>query len=391
MDYRLTLPRRIEFRCGAREQLGSIASQLGRRVWLVNGSRTLERNGVIDRLRAICGACGLSLLPLPVASREPQVQDVDALVRQVREAGTGEADVVLGIGGGSAIDLAKAVAALATQPGGHSIRDYLEGIGRGRQLTAPPLPIIAMPTTAGTGSEATCNAVISSTDPPVKKSLRSESLIPSAVIIDPELTLTVPPDVTAATGMDALTQLIESFLSRRANAFTDGLCRAGLQAGLPMLARACRDGHDIAARTAMSHAAFLSGMALANSGLGMAHGVAAALGVVASVPHGLACAVMLPSTLRANLTVRLDRIAEIGRMLPTVGLGMASDHEAANAAIDFIEQLCDELDIPRRLSELGITRAQLPRLVATSRGNSMSGNPRDIDDAELLQLLQQIC
>jgi alcohol dehydrogenase class IV len=294
-------------------------------------------------------------------------------------------DFVLAIGGGSAIDLAKAVAALATNPAGDTVRDFLEGVGRGLQIANPPLPVVAVPTTAGTGSEATKNAVISSYDPHFKKSLRSDLMIPRLVLVDPELTIGLPPATTAQTGLDAITQLVESYISRRARPIPQALALAALPAAVAALPVAVRDGSDRPAREAMAHAALISGICLANSGLGMAHGVAAALGVHCRMAHGLACAVMLPATLAANRNVAEARLAELGRAL---GWPAGSDAEAADFFCQQIRQLCRELGVPARLSELGVRREQIPDLVRDSRGNSMSANPRDVPDAELQQILE---
>jgi alcohol dehydrogenase class IV len=388
MNYDLLFPRRVLFGWGRRVESGEASRQLGRRAFCIGGSRTLEANGTIAALLGHLEAHGCEVVRIASASREPEVEDVDAAVASVRESGAGEADFVLAVGGGSAIDLAKAVAALATNRHGDSVRDFLEGVGRGLKLDQPPLPILAMPTTAGTGSEATKNAVISSFDPPFKKSLRSDLLVPHTVIIDPELTLTNPPGVTAHSGMDAITQLIESFISCRSQPVTRALCVEGLRRALPHIEEAVANGQSRKAREAMAQAAFLSGVALANSGLGMAHGVAAALGVHCRVPHGLACAVMLPVALRVNRDAALSDLAE----LATGVLEQPGDDEAtaADMFIERINAMIDNVGIPKRLSETGVRREQVPTLVRSSRGNSMNGNPREISDTELATILEAV-
>jgi alcohol dehydrogenase class IV len=310
------------------------------------------------------------------------------MAADLRKRGGGPGDLVLAVGGGSAIDLAKAVAALATNTGGTTVSDYLEGVGRGLVLTAPPLPVLALPTTAGTGTEATKNAVISSYDPPFKKSLRSEKIMPSAVLIDPELTVSVPPATTAATGMDAITQLLERYLSRRAKPIPQALSLQGLGLALKALPRAVEDGRCREAREHMAHAALLSGLALANSGLGFAHGVAAALGVVCRVPHGLACAVMLPTALRVNRSACGLEMTRLAAAL--LGQDFSSQDAAADAVIDLVERLCLRLGIPRRLSALGVLPGQLAELVRCSRGTSMSGNRQEVSDEELTRLLAEM-
>ncbi len=397
LNYSFFAPHQIVFGWGRRAELGTLAAQHGRRALLVSGSRTLERNGVIDQLGGQLRAAGLDVLRFPTASREPEVRDVDQLVAEFRALDPTDTDVVIAVGGGSTIDLAKAAAALATNRQGDSVVEFLEGVGRGLQITRPPLPLIAIPTTAGTGAEATKNAVISSNsettetnpsaDPaaPYKKSLRSELMVPRLVLVDPELAVSVPPDVTAFTGMDAITQLIESYISRRAAPIPQGLCLHGLKLAVPALPIAVKEGSSQPAREAMAHAALLSGMALANSGLGFAHGVAAALGVTCRVPHGLACAVMLPAALHLNLSVRTRELADLERLFdPEVGI----DPVAANAFVDRMETLCESLNIPARLRDIGVRREQLPALVPGSRGNSMSGNPRDVGDHKLAEILE---
>jgi alcohol dehydrogenase class IV len=320
---------------------------------------------------------------------EPEVADVDRLAASVRRQNAGPGDFLLAVGGGAAIDLAKATAAMATNHESPTVQDYLEGVGRGLQLRSDPLPVLAVPTTAGTGAEATRNAVISSYDPPFKKSLRDNRLMPRIALVDPELTVSVPPAVTAASGMDAITQLIESFISRKAQPIPQALCLEGLKLAVPALAEAVADGSSRPAREKMAHAALLSGMALANSGLGLAHGVAPALGTHCRVPHGVACAVMLPVALRVNREVRRPELARLACLLFDCGPSLPPE-ETVDVLIREIEALCTRVGIPRRLSELGVRPEQIPDLVRDSRGSSMSGNPRELTDPELTTLLEEI-
>jgi alcohol dehydrogenase class IV len=397
MQYTLLLPRKIVFGWGRRAEAGELARSLGRRAWIVSGSRTLQREGVLDELQQNLRQAGVESELLTTITREPEVDDVDTAVAHLVEAGVGEGDFVLGIGGGAGMDTAKAVAALATNRHGDSVRDFLEGVGAGLTIDHDPLPTLMMPTTAGTGTEATKNAVISSYDPPFKKSLRSEQMVPDAVLVDPELTVSCPPSVTAQSGMDAITQLIESRISRRATPFTKPLCQGGFDQvwqylGDPAVVRAFDCPDDQQSRESMSHAALLSGIALANSGLGMAHGVAAALGVHCRVPHGLACAVMLPIAIAANVGTS----GELTDLLMKLGLfALADDADAkpsaeklVAAALNRIRDVNAHMGIPSRLSELGVTAEQIPDLVRSSRGNSMDGNPRDIADEELDAILR---
>ncbi len=388
LAYSLLTPPQIVFGWGQRSQLGKLAATLGSRVFLIAGSRSLTVAGVISELERSLQSAGLQVVTLTAAGREPEVADVDQLTQSLLAHDPGVGDCMVAVGGGSTIDLAKAVSAMATNRHGTTVCDFLEGVGKGLTITADPLPLLAMPTTAGTGSEATKNAVISSYDPLFKKSLRSDRMVPRIVLIDPELTVSVPPLTTAYTGMDAITQLLESAISRRSAPIPLALCREGLQRALPAIVTACREGTNRAAREAMSHAALLSGIALANSGLGLAHGVAAALGVHARVPHGLACAVMLVPALQFNRDVSLSTLGDLGRSL--LQLPDASDDLAADALIRQIDTLCDQVQIPRRLRDIGVSREQIPALVTASHGNSLNGNPRDVSDPELQTLLEML-
>jgi alcohol dehydrogenase class IV len=384
-SYEWVAPRRIVFGWGRRSEIGALAAALGQRAFLVLGSRTLKRTGAVSELRHLLSQQGVEVIELATITEEPTVAHVDAAAAHVRGATPRGGDFLLAFGGGSAIDLAKAVAALATNTLGASVRDYLEGIGRGLKLLAPPLPIMALPTTAGTGSEATKNAVISVDSPGVKKSLRDDRLMPEVVLVDPELTVSLPAPVTAQTGMDAITQLIESYISRKARPIPRALAAEGLRLALGAIVEAFDNGRSRPAREAMAHAALLSGMALANSGLGMAHGVAAALGVHCGVRHGLACATMLPVALAANREVCETDLAELARAAHIVG--DVPESAAANALIVRIDEICRHLQMPERLAQIGVRAEQVPSLVRDSRGNSMDGNPRTLSDVELSELL----
>lgn len=386
IEYNFVAPPQIVFGWGRRAELGVLASSLGRRAFVISGSRTLQRAGIVDDLEQRLKEHEIEVVHITTISREPEVEDVDFSVRRVHESGIREGDFVVAIGGGSAIDLAKAVSALAINGRADSVVDFLEGVGRGRRVETPPLAVLAMPTTAGTGSEATKNAVISSCKPPFKKSLRSELLIPRIVLIDPELSIHVPPDVTAWTGMDAITQLIESYLSRRAKPMPQTLALNGLALAIPAIVEVYENGNSQAGREKMAHAALLSGMALANSGLGMAHAVAAALGIHCKVPHGLACAVMLPAALRTNREASLTRLAQLGRVIGVPPY--LDDVEAADMAIDVVECICAKLGVPSRLSALGVRADQLHDLAKDSRGNSMDGNPRQLSHNEIMRVLE---
>ncbi len=389
LDYDFVAPRRIIFGWGRRREVGTLGRTLGSRAFLICGSRTLMDAGVADEISERLRAEGVEPVAVEVISHEPEVDDVDRVAAQFRERKVAADDFILAVGGGAAIDLAKAVSAMATNDESPTIKDYLENVGRDLRIVNDPLPVLAMPTTAGSGTEATKNAVISSYAPPFKKSLRDERIVPRIALLDPELTVSAPPGLTATSGMDAITQLLESYVSRKAQPITRTLAIGGLKLALPSIAEAVANGSAQMPRERMAHAALLSGMCLANSGLGMAHGVAPALGVHCRVPHGAACALMLPVAMRANREVCLADFAELAQLV----LGQSPDtapDEAADALIDRIDELCDEVGTPRRLSELGVTAERIPAIVASSRGSSMSGNPREISDEELTELLEGV-
>ncbi len=387
--YDFVAPRQIVFGWGRRREVGTLGRTLGRRAFVIVGSRTLAAQGPLDEVRQALRTEGVEPVHVDTISREPEVDDIDRAAGLIRKQGIAPGDFLLAIGGGAAIDLAKAVAAMATNDRSPTVKDYLEGVGRGLKLDVEPLPVLAMPTTAGTGAEATRNAVISSYDPPFKKSLRDNRLVPRIALVDPELTVSVPPQITAASGMDAITQLFESYISRKVQPIPKALAMQGLRLGVPSITEAVRNGSAREAREKMAHAALLSGMALANSGLGMAHGVAPALGVHCRVPHGAACALMLPVALRANAEVRQDDLARLYRVLfgsdRTLG-----PREAVARLADQIEKLCAAVGVPRRLSDLGVTADKVSAIVASSRGSSMSGNPRELSDDELTHILEEI-
>lgn len=409
--YTFTVPGHIRFGWGCRSGLGEAAARLGRRAILVNGGSSLARSGRRAELADILRSAGLRVETVGSAGREPDIAAVDQLVETFRQLSAGPGDVIVAAGGGATLDLAKAAAGVCPQPDARTVRDFLEGIGSGRQLTEPAMPLIAIPTTAGTGSEATRNAVVASHDPPVKKSIRSESMIPRVALVDPELTVTLPPEPTAASGLDALTQLIESYLSSRRQPLPSALCLQGIPLAVRALPAVMKNPADQEARTHMAHAALLSGMALGNSGLGLAHGVAAALGAVGNVSHGLACAVMLPAALRFNrpmceaelarlelcCRVEVDQCGDPGisgnssRPLDGGGQSSAAGRaDLADAFLQRIEKLCRLLEIPHSLSELGIDSGQLEDLVEGSQGNSLRGNPVPVSRELLAEVLESM-
>lgn len=389
MKYDLLMPRQVVFGWGRRTEVGARAANLGKRVFLVSGSRTLRKTAIWTEIQQSLAVAQLRTVDLGIISHEPEVEDVDSFVARLIEQGGGQSgDIVLAIGGGAALDLGKAVAALATNRQSNTVKDYLEGVGRGLQITERPLPFMAMPTTSGTGSEATKNSVISSQAGGFKKSLRSDRMIAEVALLDPELTVTCPRDTTAWSGMDAITQLIESLITPKSTENTRALCHEGLRCAVPWLQRAVVDPTCRPAREAMSHAAFLSGVTLANAGLGMAHGVAAALGVLCGIPHGLACAALLPVALRVNRGHCEQTLAQLAPLFSRRAWDTPA--AAADFTVEAVRELALSLRIPLRLRDLGVEKSLIHALVPASRGNSMNGNPRSLSDSELSDILEAL-
>ncbi|HRX10248.1 MAG TPA: iron-containing alcohol dehydrogenase [Draconibacterium sp.] len=298
-------------------------------------------------------------------------------------------NVVAGVGGGSVIDSAKAIAALATNKG--QLTDYLEVIGKGEKLEKAPLPCIAIPTTAGTGAEVTKNSVIKSTKHNVKVSLRSDLMFPAIAVIDPELTLTMPPEITAITGIDALTHLLETFVSCQSNPFIDMICREGMTRISISLERAFLDGSDLEARENMAMASMLGGMALANVKLGAVHGFAGPLGGMFPIPHGAVCACLLPAVMEVNISVikekkleaQLQKFDEVARILTKNSLAHAVD------GAKWINEMVKKLKIPS-LSDFYLTPEMFPEIIEKARNSSsMKGNPVELEQSRLFEILNK--
>ncbi|MEN6409164.1 MAG: iron-containing alcohol dehydrogenase, partial [Anaerolineaceae bacterium] len=291
MQFEFTTAGQILFGAGMLRRVPELTREFGDRVFLVTGKRRTQADQLIDLLVS----AGLAVEHFGIA-HEPTLADLQAGVRQARSS---SCQLIIGMGGGSAMDAAKAISALTPNPG--NPMDYLEVVGTGKTLTETPLPVIAIPTTAGTGSEVMRNATVVVSEKLVKVSLRHRLMLPRAAVIDPELTMSMTPELTASTGMDALTQVIEPYVSKTANALTDGFCRDGISRGAWALPRAYDHGNDLEARVNMSLVSLYGGLALANSGLGAVHGLAAPLGGMYPIPHGTACAALLAPVMRANI------------------------------------------------------------------------------------------
>jgi alcohol dehydrogenase class IV len=381
ISFEFATANRIIFGAG---KLNELAKQIGeisaKRVLLVRG----YSSDAIPRLKEIVSASGAAIAEFQVHG-EPTVD----VIRNGLQAAH-DCDLVISLGGGSVLDAGKAIAALETNPG--DVLDYLEVVGRGRALINAPLPYIAIPTTAGTGSEVTRNAVIESTEKNVKVSLRSAWMLPRVALVDPELTYNLPPPITASTGLDALTQLIEPFVSIKANPLTDAICRAGLSFAARSLLRAYENGADKAAREGMALASLCGGIALANASLGAVHGFAGPLGGMLHAPHGALCARLLPLVMEANINAlearqpehpALRRYAEIAQILTLDKNATVLD------CLEWVRNLVNRLNIPA-LSAYGMSRADFSAAVEnTMKANSFKGNPIPLDREELITILEQ--
>jgi len=383
MNFEFATATRIVFGEGRLGEAGKIAASYGKRALVVTGRNA----GRARRLFKILSEAGVSSATFPVGG-EPEISTIEEVIALAKRENCG---MVIGFGGGSVLDAAKAAAAMLTNSG--EVRDYLEIIGAGKAPSNPPAPFIAMPTTAGTGSEVTRNSVLSSPEHKLKVSLRSPLMLAKVALVDPELTYDLPPALTANTGMDALTQLIEPFVCSRANAMTDGFCIEGIRRAARSLRAAFAGGGNQPARADMSVASLFGGLALANAGLGAVHGFAGPIGgSFSNAPHGAVCAALLPHVMAANLRAlrrrepggeALRRYDEVGRLL-TGSAGATADD-----GVKWVRELTADLQI-RPLGVYGIREEHAADLAAkAANASSMKANPVALSPEELAETLRQ--
>jgi len=380
----LAAPTRVVFGAGAAAQVGALARELGAHALVVTGRASERASGIVASL----AAAGVRATTFAVAG-EPTVDLARAGVAAARGAGC---DLVVAFGGGSALDAAKAIAALLGN-GGDPL-DYLEVVGRGQPITQPSLPTIAIPTTAGTGSEVTKNAVLASPDAGLKASLRSPLMLPRIALVDPDLLARLPAPVVAASGLDALSQLIEPLVSVRATPVTSDLARAGIRLSAGALGRAhaaAKAGAELAPpdREALALASLYGGLCLANAGLGAVHGFAAPVGGMFTAPHGAVCAALLPAVMRVNaraLSERAPSTPALVRLREVAALVTGRPEATIRDGVSWLEALRAALEIPG-LARYGLTSTRVPELVAKARAaSSMKGNPIVLTDAELTEI-----
>ena len=380
MHFDFATATRIIFGPGRVREAISTATSLGRKALIVSGRTPARLQPFLEQLQIQ----GVGCTPFCL-SGEPTIPAVLEGVQIAKNAGC---EIVVGYGGGSALDGAKAIAALMANPGGPL--DYLEVVGKGQPLIHASAPCICIPTTAGAGCEVTRNAVLISPEHRVKVSLRGPRMFPSLAVVDPELTYSLPRSITASTGMDALCQLIEPFVSIAANPMTDAICRDGIRRAALWLHAACADGANVQARENMSLASLLGGLALTNAGLGAVHGLAAPLGGAFPIPHGIVCARLLPAAIEANVKAlnaratdspALVRYNEVARLLTgAVSAGVRD-------GVEWLKALCADLSLPS-LSSFGLTERDLPGIAEKAqKSSSMKPNPIQLTAEELTDIL----
>ena len=381
INFQFATATRIIFENDSFKNVPDLAAELGDNVFIVSGKRTILANRLFEWLKEK----NIQSEIFSVNS-EPTTRDIEFGTELARN---NNCKVVVGIGGGSVIDASKAIAALATNKG--ELTDYLEIIGKGKKLEEPPLPHIAIPTTAGTGAEVTKNSVIKSVEGKVKVSLRSDLMFPTVAVIDPVLTLTMPPEITAATGIDALTHLLETFVSCQSNPFIDMLCREGMKRISTSLKNAFSDGDDLVARENMAMASMLGGMALANVKLGAVHGFAGPMGGMFPIPHGAVCACLLPAVMEINIKAlkekklerQLLKFDEVARILTQNYNATAED------GVMWVKEMVKKLKIPS-LSNFYLTANSFPELIKKAKkSSSMMGNPVVLDNEQLNEILNK--
>lgn len=378
MSQQYWLPTEVVTGCGCLSQLGRVAARYGRRALLVCGAHSAHRSGLLERVERILSEGGLETTLFDAVAGEAELTVVEAGIAAARQAGC---QLCIGLGGGSAVDTAKAIAGLANLPG--TVWEY----HRGRRIEGPGLPLVAVPTTAGTGAEVTKNAVLIDGQRGVKESIREDSWFPRVALVDPELTLSLPPHITASSGSDALCQAIESYTSIAASAVTDALAMQAIALIAPNLPRAYASGDDLQAREAMSMGSLLAGMAMSNARLGGVHGMAHPLGSHYGIPHGEVCGLLLPYTMQYNLEYTVDKYAQVARLMGQDMSGLSA-HEAASMAVQAVCTLLEGIGLRMHLSEYGVQADRLDPIIQESLpSGSLKHNPRPLGAEDVRAIL----
>jgi alcohol dehydrogenase class IV len=374
-------PGKIIFGSGGLSQVGAEAKRLGNKALVVLGRSAMRKSGALDRLTYLLREKNLEYIIYENIPSDPTVEIVD---KGANLAKKGKCNLTIALGGGSVLDTGKAISAMVTNEG--SVADYQEIEGKGRKFQYKTIPFIAIPTTSGTGSEATSNAVITNTELSLKKSIRDPWLIPEVALVDPELTLFLPPHITATCGGDALTQCIESYLGKKSQEISDALALHAIGLIGKSLVKAVKEGKNLKARKDMAMAALLSGLCLSNSGLGAVHALSHPLGVYYKIPHGLSCTVLLPYVMEFNLSVVTKKMTKIAQSLGE-NISLLSEKEASQRAVDKIKEIFSQVGIKSNLSEWGIKEEDFSKIIKGSKGGSLNNNPRETSDEDLFELL----
>ena len=377
-------PRKIIFGPGGLSQVGVEAKRLGRKALVVSGKSAMRNSGVLDRLTHLLKENNLEYVTYENIPSDPAVETIDTGTDFARKE---KCNLIIALGGGSVLDTGKAISAMVTNKG--SVADYQEIEGKGRKFQYKTLPFIAIPTTSGTGSEATKNAVITNPEFNLKKSIRDPMLIPEVALVDPELTLSLPPHITAISGGDALTQCIESYLGKKSQEITAALALHAIGLIGKSLVKAVNDGKNLEARKNMAMAALLSGLCLSNSGLGAVHALSHPLGVYYKIPHGLSCTVLLPYVMEYNLPVVTKKMVKIAESLGE-NISSLSEIEAAQRAAEKIKEILTAVRIKENLFGWKIKEEDFPQLIKGAKGGSLNNNPRDTSDEDLIELLYKM-
>jgi alcohol dehydrogenase class IV len=372
MNFELVFPRRILFGTGTFSRLGEVCRGNGRRALLVTGRSALRRSGRLAQAEEMLAEAGIAVRLFEGVENDPSLATCEHAIGAARDAGC---DIVVAIGGGSALDAGKIVAAMLPQS--FTIREFFRGE---RNLERPSLFLVAVPTTAGTGSECTRVSVLTDEETQTKKGIRHPFMAPQAALVDPELTLGLPPEVTAQSGMDALTQAIESYVGRNANPVSDGLALQAIELLAKHLPAAVEEGSRIENREPVALASLLTGMAFTNTGLGAVHGLAHPVGALFHAPHGLVCALLLPHVCEFNLPAQPEKFDRIAALI-----GCKSGRDVPSALF----ALNRRVGITDRLRKFGLEESAFPRILAESRSGSTANNPRPPSDADLAEILRR--
>jgi len=377
--FELRFPTKIIFGRDSVDRVGAEAREYGDRALLVTGRSAMSKSGITDKVTELLKAAGFKEIHVyDQVEHDPSTETVD---RGTELARNGQDELVIGIGGGSAMDTAKAIACMVKNEG--SVTEYQSG----RKIEQPGIPFIAIPTTAGTGAEITKNSVLTNKEKNIKQSVRSPLMIAKVAIVDPVLTVTMPPRVTAATGMDALTQAIEAYVTLASNPISDTLALRATSLISRNLAQAFANGNDLEARENVALGSLMAGMAFANASLGAVHGLAHPIGAQFDVPHGVACALLLPYVMEYNLPVRTAKYAQIAEAMGQDAAKAGSEENKAIMAVEAVKNLLSRLQLPQHLRDVGIFQYDIISIAGAAGGSSLSNNPRPTTPGSLQEIL----